>query len=163
MKYFYKNSKLSAVLLPGIFFGILLGLIFSAGIQILESALVGVPRAHIYLVMLLIAPPIILMATGIASEKILRRNPFVTFEPLVHYCSGFLAAFIACNLIMAESYMSQYVPYLESGFFPRIAFVIGILIFISPVLIIVSGLFAVFSLAGAWLTHRMEKLSERQD
>jgi len=127
----------------------------SAATTYLEPALPsGLKGGSLVCTLVFFIAPALLVIAGAVSETICQEKPHAGRGLLVPYCAGFLGVFVACNLIMAESFTNQYIPYLEPGLMPRLVFVTGALIFIFPVVMLVSALFDGFSLAGGWLMYR---------
>ena len=154
------KPHMKAIIIPGLLSGFLIWLLFSTGRDFFLS-MFGEFRPVMTIIMAFIIVPVLLVITGAISEKIRKRDPVAGRELLVPYCAGFLGVFVACNLIMAVFSANQYVPYLEPGLMPRLAFVTGYAIFIFPVVMLVSAVFAGFSLAGGWLMHRRSGAAEK--
>jgi hypothetical protein len=64
---------------------------------------------------------------------------------------------------MTESSMDQYLPFIEPGLIPRLGFVIGEVIITLPFLLILGGIFALFSLAGGYCAHRVLKKARNRE
>ena len=158
----FKKTGLAAIIIPGLLFGILYPAIFFVTMTYLEPTLPsGLKGGFLSLTMVFLIAPALLVIAGALSEKLCQREPRSGRVLPGPYCAGFLGVFVACNLIMAVSSANQYVPYLEPGLMPRLAFVTGYLIFICPVVMLVSAVFAGFSLAGGWLMHRISGAAEK--
>jgi hypothetical protein len=147
------KTDLKAIIFPGLVSGFLIWLLFTIGRDFFISVF-DESRPVMTIIMAFIIVPVLLVITGSVSEKIRKSDPGAGRGLLVPYCAGFTGVFFGCNFVMAGSYATQYVPYLEPGLIPRLAFVSGALIFIFPVVIMVSFFFAGFSLAGGWYVHR---------
>jgi len=151
----FSLSLRSAIFIPGNLFGILYSILFIAATICLEPALpYGLKGGSLACTLVFFIAPALLVIAGAVSGTICLGKPHADRGLLVPYCAGFLGVFVACNLIMAISYTNQYIPYLEPGLIPRVVFVTGALIFIFPVVMLVSALFAGFSIAGGWLMYR---------
>ncbi|MDD1687597.1 hypothetical protein [Methanoregula sp.] len=158
----FEKINTNTIIIPGMLFGILYPVIFFVTMTYLEPTLPsGLKGGFLSLTMVFLIAPALLVIAGALSEILHQREPRsgrVLPDP---YCAGFLGVFVACNLIMAVFSANQYVPYLEPGLMPRLAFVTGYAIFIFPVVMLVSAVFAGLSLAGSWLMHRRSEVAEK--
>lgn len=152
----FAQSRAYPIIIPGLLFGILYPVLFLSVAmyhdQANQSGLSWGPL--IVAIDLLLIAPALLGMTGAFSEKLRQQGSCSDRVLTGSYCAGFLGVFVACNLIMGVFSANQYVPYMEPGLMPRLAFVTGYAIFIFPVVMLVSAAFAGFSLAGGWLMHR---------
>lgn len=152
----FRKPDLQAIIIPGILFGILYPALFLWAMGYLEPALPsGLKGGYLACTLLFLGAPVLLLMTGFVSENLILRKSRTGWVPFIPYCAGFLGVFLACNLMMTISSAHQYVPYMEPGLMPRLAFVTGYLIAILPGVLLVRALFPVFSLAGAYYGSRL--------
>ncbi|MFA5236583.1 MAG: hypothetical protein WC362_01850 [Methanoregula sp.] len=151
----------SAIILPGLLFGILYPAIFFVTMTYLEPTLPsGLKGGFLSLAMVFLIAPALLFSTGIASERLRSREDRAVWRPWIPYLAGFVGAVLAIFIIIIGMYMDQYVPYMEPGLLPRLAFVAGMELFCLPVLLAISTVFACFALAGGYAMNRRSKRAD---
>jgi len=152
----------SAIIIPGLLFGILYPALFFSAMRYLEPILPpGMQGGFLFLVMVFLIAPALLFVAGIASAQVRSREDQAPLNPWISYLAGFLGAAMAVFLIILEMYWNQYVPTMASGSLPRLAFLAGMEIFCLPVLLIISTVFAFFALAGGCTMHWRSKRTEK--
>jgi len=149
------KSKLRAIIIPGLSFGVIIwSAQFASDQCLISSGFVGM-RSTVFPIMAFIVTPLLLLITGIVSEIIRNRELDTGWAPSIPYKAGFLAMSLAFLLFRIVSSVNQYIPYMAPGILPRLAYVTGNLIMYFPILLVISTLFACFSFAGGWGMHRI--------
>ena len=152
----------SAIIIPGLLFGILYPVLFFSAMTCLEPFLPpGIKGGFLFLVMVFIIAPVLLFIVGIASALVRSREDQAALNPWISYLAGFFGAAMAVFLIILGMYWNQYVPIMAPGLLPRLAFLAGMEIFCLPVLLIISTVFAFFALGGGYTMHGRSKRIEK--
>ena len=152
----------SAIIIPGLLFGILYPVLFFSAMTYLEPALApGMNGGFLLLAMVFLIAPALLFIVGIASARLWDREGHATPNPWIPYLAGFLGAAMAVFLIILGMYRDPYVPTMVPGILPRLAFLAGMEIFCLPVLLVISTVFAFFALAGGCAMHWRSKRTEK--
>jgi len=143
----------SAVIAPGILFGILYPIIFFTAYGYLESVGLGEPHSLPVSVLILVIPPVLLFITGNAAEQLRRRNGGTGRTAWTSYLAGFLGTAIAISLLVFGSYITRDNPGMAPGLISRLAYVGSMEIQCLPIILAGSIIFAVFALAGGVFRH----------
>jgi hypothetical protein len=147
------KSGLRAIIIPGLSFGVIIWAAqFASDQYLISSGLVGM-RATLFPVMTFIVTPLLLLITGFVSEIIRNRGQDTKWTPWIPWTAGFLAMGTAFLLFRIVSSANQYVPHMAPGILPRLSYVTGDFVIYFPVLLVISTLFAFFSLAGGYGMH----------
>ena len=148
----FNKSDVMGTLIPGFIAGCIIGLALIA-IRF-YPVLPGLLAERFFILAYCIAPLLLIMTGGVA--ELLRTSGQRTgWKPKIPYCAGLLGSGIALLLDFSYSAMTQYIPILEPGLAPRLAFASGRVLILIPIIIIVSGIFALFSCAGGYLVYRI--------
>jgi hypothetical protein len=145
---------IKAIIIPGLSFGLVIWAVQFASDQYLISTGFTGMRATLFSITVLIVIPLLLVITGVVSEIIRNRERDTGWTLFIPYAAGFIAMSIAFLLFRIVSSVNQYLPYLSPGIMPRLSYVTGNIIMYFPVLIVISTLFAFFSLAGGYGMRR---------
>jgi len=140
-----------AIIIPGILFGIVIWAVVTGSDNYLTASGNEGMRSTLFLLMMLLAVPLLLAATGAVAEKIRAGNCACGWKPWIPCLAGFLAMNTAGFLFALESGLNQYVPYLACGLAPRQGFALGRVIMYMPFVAGLAAFFALFSLAGGVL------------
>ena len=144
----FLRPRWSAVIVPGILFGILYPAIFFTAYGYLESAGLGEPHSLPVSVLILVIPPVLLFITGGVAEQLRRCEGGTGRTAWTSYLAGFLGTAIAISLLVFGSYTTKDTPGMAPGLLSRLAYVGSMEIQCLPILLACSIIFAVFALAG---------------
>jgi len=147
----------SAILIPGLLFGTLIWAAISGGSAWLTAIGQAGGRATLFMTTMLTAVPLMMIAAGAMAEWLAGHTPPAAWKPSVPYLAGFLAGLCAGCLSAIESGMTQYLPLIEPGLIPRLAFALGRVIMYMPFVAVLGALFALFALVGGYCTYRMRE------
>ena len=138
-----------AIIIPGFLSGLILAaIIFASDVYVMLGT-----RADRFSFVAFIVAPVVLAAAGSVSVIIRHRKERRGPSPWSLYLTGFIGTITAISLMLALGAMTQYVPSMDPGLFPRLSFIFGYLLFCLPLVVPVSAIFAFFSLAGGVLMH----------
>jgi hypothetical protein len=147
---FPDRYRCAAVIVPGLFAGFLIW-----GIILATDAYLNIgTRADRFAFVAFIVAPVLLATAGILAELIRKWHRSTGSAPWTWYLAGLIGASVALSLMLAAGAMTQYVPFMEPGLLNRLAFVVGYVLFCLPIVLLISAVFAFFSLAGGALIHR---------
>ena len=153
-----------AIIIPGLLFGFIIWAAQFASDQILIRAGFVSVRSTLFPIMAFIVTPLLLVVAGIVSEIIRKKEQGSVWTLWIPYTAGFLGMSIAFLLFRIVSSANQYLPYMAPGILPRLSYMTGNIILYFPVLIVVSTLFAFFSLAGGYGMHwKLAREEKRPD
>lgn len=158
----YKNCIFSAVIVPGLLFGIVIWGVISGGSHWLTAVGMEGWRSTLFMVTMLTAVPLLMIAVGALAYTIFERASPKIWNASVPYLAGFIAG-ICCGCLFAiESGLTQYLPILEPGLVPRLVFTAGRVIIYLPFVALLSAIFALFALVGGYFMYHIgEKKSMR--
>lgn len=149
-----KKTVLVAIIIPGILFGTIIWAVVMGSDNYLTASGHEGMRSTLFLLMMLLAVPLLLAATGAVAEKTRTRNRPYGWRPWIPYLAGFLAMNTAGFLFALESGLNQYVPFLAPGLAPRLGFALGRVIMYMPFVAGLAAFFALFALAGGYCMYR---------
>jgi hypothetical protein len=151
----FHKPDIKAIIIPGLSFGIVIWAAqFASDQYLISTGFVGL-RSTLFFIMVACVIPVLMVITGVISEVIRNREACSGWTLFIPYKAGFLAMGLAFLLFRIVSSVNQYLPYIPPGILPRLAYVTGNLIMYLPILLVISTLFACFSLAGGWGMHRI--------
>jgi len=146
-----------AVIVSGLLFGIIIWAAQFASDQCLIMTGFVSLRSTLFLIMILFVTPVLLVIAGAVSEVMRNREPGTRWAPGIYYLTGFLGMSSAFFLSRVVSSANQYLPYMAPGILPRVSYMTGDIIMHLPELLVISTIFAFFSLAGGYGMHRKLK------
>lgn len=155
MTNFYKKYILSAVIIPGLIFGMIIWGVISGGSYWLTAIGMEGGRSTLFMVTMLAAVPLMMIAVGAIAQMIFERGHPGIWNASVPYLAGFLAGLCCGFLDAVESGLTQYMPILEPGLIPRLVFTAGRVIIYMPFVALLSAGFALFALAGGYLVYHV--------
>ena len=160
---FYKKYFFSAVITPGLLFGIIIWAVISGGSTWLTATGMEGWRSTLFMATMLTAVPVLMIAVGAIAQKIFLRDHPGIWNASVPYLAGFVAG-LGCGCLSAiESGLTQYLPILEPGLIPRLIFTAGRVVIYMPFVALLSAFFALFALAGGYCMYRTREKKSMQD
>jgi len=160
---FYKNGIFPAVVAPGLLFGIIIWGVISGGSTWLTATGMEGGRSTLFMVTMLTAVPLLMIAVGAVAQKIFARTYPAIWNASVPYLAGFLAGLCCGCLFAIESGLTQYLPLLEPGLIPRLVFTAGRVIVYLPFVALLSAFFALFAVAGGYLWYYIREEKTLRD
>lgn len=145
-------SKLNnpAIIIPGLVSGFIIWIAFFLN----YAGIIPVwTQAHRAVFIELFLAPLLLVIAGAVSEIIRSREERQGWTPWIPYSAGFLGAGTAGFLVFTDTAVKQYLPLLEPGIAPRLAYVAGHVLMCIPIIIGISAFFALFSVVGGICMH----------
>lgn len=161
--YMFDKPGCRAVIIPGFVSGILIWAVVFASDRYISATGHMEMRFTVFSLVVLLFVPLFLIAGGIVSEIIRNREGRTGWTPLISYLAGFLGGSTAVILTAVTASVDQYVPYLDPGMMPRLAFVSGsvMMYLLNPVSLSVIAIVSLFSLAGGYLVHIIRIRAEK--
>ena len=156
-----KKYGLKAIIIPGLSIGIIIWTAFF----ISHSGMISTgTRADRAIFIEVFIAPFLLVIGGAVSEIFRRREQQSAWTPGIPFFTGFLGAGTATIMLFTGTAITQYLPLLEPGLVPRLTYIIGHVMMNMPIIIIVSIVYALFSLAGGYGMHwKMKREEERKN
>jgi hypothetical protein len=150
----FNKPHQKAIIIPALLFGFIIWAAqFASDQYLISTGFVGM-RSTVFPIMAFIVTPLLLAVAGIVSEIIWKKEQGTVWTLWIPYTAGFLGMSIAFLIFRIVSSANQYLPYMAPGILPRLAYVTGNIIIYFPILLMVSAIFAFFSLAGGYGMHR---------